>query len=291
MSELQTKSKSVPKVRMASATGLDLAAIPKRCINLKRRPDRWADFLAQPGTARFAPIERYEAIDAKGLDVTKDPNVAVQVLYNIMKNERRSHHEIVSAGSIACYYSHTNLWKWLLTESDAPAMLIMEDDLEITPDSYDALQALLNDPVVAGGDWGIFNPGAYTGAKEPLSPAICEYKRSFLFHCYIITRKGAETLLKTAFPIQMHVDHYASFVAAVGRTRIIGPCKRLFKQRDDKSDNRTDFQCTICNVPTLENPKHGRYVKTTRARVYELEESILVVGALLVGLYIWKKRA
>lgn len=276
---------------MASATALDLAVLPKWCINLKRRPDRWADFLAQPGANRFAPIERYEAIDAKDLDVTQDPNVSVQVLHNIQKNERRAHYEIVSAGSIACYYSHTNLWKWLLTESDAPAMLVMEDDLEIKPDSFDELQALLNDPALADGSWGIFNPGAYTGSKEPLSPAICEYKRSFLFHCYIITRQGAESLLKTAFPIQMHIDHYASFVASLGRTRIVGPCKRLFKQRDDKSDNRTDFKCTICNVPTIENPKHGRYINNYRARMYELEESVLVIGALLVGLYIWKKHS
>jgi GR25 family glycosyltransferase involved in LPS biosynthesis len=268
---------------------LKLADLPKKCINLKRRPDRWADFIAQPGAAKFAPIERYEAIDAKDLDVTKDPNVSVQVLYNIMKNERRAHHEIVSAGSIACYYSHANLWKWFLTESDAPAMLVMEDDLEIKPESYDALQALLRDPVVAAGDWGIFNPGAYTGEKITLSPTICEYKRSFLFHCYIITREGAEALLKTAFPIQMHVDHYASFVASIGRTRIIGPCKRLFNQRNEKSDNRTDFQCKICNVPTVEDPKHGRYIKNARARVYEIEESVLVIGAFLAGLYIYKK--
>ncbi len=89
----------------------------------------------------------------------------------------------------------------------------------------------------------------------------------------------------------MHVDHYASFVASLGRINIIGPSVRLFKQRSDKSDNRTDFKCKICNVPTVDDPKHGRYVKTSRARLYELEESVLVIGALLVGLYIWKKRA
>lgn len=268
---------------------LKLVDLPKKCINLRRRPERWSDFMSQHGVSKFGPIERYEAIDAQNLDITKDPNVSVQVLYNIQKNERRAHHEIVSPGSIACYYSHTNLWKWFLTESDAHAMLVMEDDLEIQPDSYEKLQALLNDPVVAAGDWGIFNPGAYTGEKVQLSPTICEFKRSFLFHCYIITRQGAEALLKTAFPIQMHVDHYASFVAALGRTRIIGPCTRIFKQRAEKSDNRTDFKCTICNVPTVEDPKHGRYIKNARARVYEIEESILVIGALLTGLYIYKK--
>ena len=89
----------------------------------------------------------------------------------------------------------------------------------------------------------------------------------------------------------MHIDHYASFNASVGRARIIGPCKRIFFQRAEKSDIQTDVRCTICNVPTVENQKHGRYVKNYRARMYELEESAIVIGILLVGLYIWKKRA
>ena len=268
---------------------LRLADMPKKCINLRRRPDRWADFAAQPGIKAFGTIDRYEAVDAEQLDIEKDPNVSIQVLYNIKNNERRSHHEIVSKGSIACYYSHINLWKWLVNESGAQALCVMEDDLKVDPDSYEKLQALLNDPVVAAGGWDIFNPGAFVASKTPLNDTICAYNRSFLFHCYIITREGAEKLLKTAFPIQMHIDHYASFCAALGHIKIFGPCKRLFLQRNDTSDNRTDFKCNACNVPTIANPRHGRYVPNYRARMYEMEESIIVIGLLLTGLYIWKK--
>jgi GR25 family glycosyltransferase involved in LPS biosynthesis len=273
----------------ASHKPLRLEEMPKKCINLRRRPDRWHDFSTQPGAAAFGTIDRYEAVDAQHLDISKDPNVSVQVLYNIQNNERRSHHEIVSKGSIACYYSHTNLWKWLVNESDAQALCVMEDDLKLDPDSYQKLQELLQDPAVVTGDWDILNPGAFVAAKTPISDTMSIYNRSFLFHCYIITRKGAERLLKTAFPIQMHIDHYASFCASVGKIKIIGPTKRLLFQRDDKSDNRTDFKCNACNVPTIENPKHGRYIRNYRARMYEIEESVLVISALLVGLYIWKK--
>jgi GR25 family glycosyltransferase involved in LPS biosynthesis len=275
---------------MASPAALSIQTIPKKCINLKRRPDRWRDFITQPGAKAFGTIDRYEAVDAEHLDITKDSNVSVQVLYNIQNNVRRSHHEIVSKGSIACYYSHTNLWKWLVAESDAPALCVMEDDLKIDEASCKKLQELLNDPVVAKGDWDIFNPGAFVAAKTPLSDKISKYDRSFLFHCYIITKEGAEKLLKTAFPIQMHIDHYASFAAAVGHAKIIGPTTRLMYQRNDKSDNRTDFKCNACNVPTIANPKHGRYVPNYRARMYEIEESVLVISALLVGLYLWKRR-
>jgi GR25 family glycosyltransferase involved in LPS biosynthesis len=268
---------------------MNLAELPKKCINLRRRSDRWVDFQAQPGIQKFGTIEREEAVDAQTLDVEKDSNVALTVLYNIRKNERRSHYEIVSKSSVACYYSHVNLWKWLLTESSAPALCVMEDDLKVEPDTFEKLQALMNDPAVASGDWDIFNPGAFVAAKKPVNGVICEYTRSFLFHCYIITRRGAERLLKDAFPILMHVDHYASFCASLGRIRILGPCVRLVKQRDDKSDNRTDFQCQVCNVPTAPDPRHGRYVKNYRARMYEMEESVLVVGALLLGLYLWKQ--
>ena len=268
---------------------LSLADIPKKCINLRRRPDRWTDFTAQPGLAKFGPVERSEAVDAQNLDVETDPNVALSVLYNIKNNERRSHHEIVSKGSIACYYSHVNLWKWLVEESNAPALCVMEDDLKVDPDSFDKLQELLNDPATRSTPWDIFNPGAFVASKTPLNDKIAVYNRSFLFHCYIITREGAEKLLKHAYPILMHVDHYASFNAALGRIKILGPTQRLFLQRSDTSDNRTDFKCNTCNIPTIANPKHGRYISTPRARLYELEESFLVISALLVGLYIWKK--
>lgn len=270
---------------------INLDTIPIKCINLRRREDRWHDFISQPGIVKFqGKIERYEAIDAENLDISKDSNVSIQVLYNIKNNERRSHHEIVSKGSIACYYSHTNLWKWLIEETDAPALCVMEDDLKLEPDSYAKLTALLQDRAVSTGNWDIFNPGAFAGERIPINDTICEYKRSFLFHCYIITRKGAEKLLKTAFPIQMHVDHYASYCAAIGNIKIIGPCKRLMYQRNDKSDNRTDFKCNACSVPTIANPQHGRYVSAPRVKLYEIEESILVIGALLVGLYLWKRR-
>ena len=144
---------------------LSLADIPKKCINLRRRPDRWTDFTAQPGLAKFGPVERSEAVDAQNLDVETDPNVALSVLYNIKNNERRSHHEIVSKGSIACYYSHVNLWKWLVEESNAPALCVMEDDLKVDPDSFDKLQELLNDPATRSTPWDIFNPGAFVASK------------------------------------------------------------------------------------------------------------------------------
>lgn len=256
---------------------------------MRRRQDRWREFKAQPGTAAFDHIDWYEAIDAEDIDISDNPNISVQVLYNIKNNSRRSHYEIVSKGSVACYYSHTNLWKWLVDESDANMMCVMEDDLKLDPDSFEKLSKLLNDPIVKKGDWDILNPGAIVGSKTPLSPTICLYNRSFLFHCYFITKKGAEKLLKTAFPIQMHIDHYASFCAAVGRIKIIGPCTRMLFQRNSESDNRTDFKCNSCNVPTLEDPKHGRYISNMRARMYEMEESFIVVGLFLAALYAWKK--
>lgn len=269
---------------------ISLDSIPIKCINLRRRKDRWRDFISQPGVTKFSNLRRYEAIDAENLDISKDPNISIQVLYNIGNNERRSHNEIVSKGSIACYYSHTNLWKWLVHESDADALCVMEDDLKLEEDSYEKLQALLRDPAVASGHWDIFNPGAFTEDRIPINSQICEYKRSFLFHCYIISRKGAEKLLKTAFPIQMHIDHYTSYCAALGNIKIIGPCTRLMYQRKDKSDNRTDFKCNACNVPTVEDPRHGRYIRVPRAKLYEIEESIVVISAFLVGLYLWKRR-
>jgi GR25 family glycosyltransferase involved in LPS biosynthesis len=263
---------------------MDLARLPAVCINLQRRHDRWREFQAQPGLLHFPRVERFEAVDGSQMDILNDPQLGVSARRNIMTGVRRSHHEIVAKNSVAIYHSHVKTWRHLLEETDAPALIIMEDDVRIDRDSYANLKQLFDHPMIQSGDWDIVNPGALVKERTDIDDHISKYDYAYLFHCYIISRRGAQRLLERAYPIEVHVDHYAALLAQMGQLTIYGPRIRIFYQRSNDSDNR-DGTCQTCHIPNNAN-ETGKYIWNGRLRTYQLEESLLAIGLLLGGVYI-----
>ena len=71
----------------------------------------------------------------------------------------------------------------------------------------------------------------------------------------MISKRGAEKLLETAFPIDMHVDMYTCLAGDVNRVFTVAHRNISLKQiriKDMDSDIRTepDKDCMICNIPT-----------------------------------------
>ena len=257
---------------------MNLDTLPLICLNLKRRQDRWNEFQSQPGLRQFPPVKRFEALDGTQMDILNDPQLSISARRNLMTGVRRSHHEIVSKNSVAIYHTHVAAWRYLL-ESDAPALVIMEDDLQIDPDSYTKLKTLMSHPIIQSGDWDIVNPGAYVKERVDIDDTLSKYTYAYLFHCYIVSRRGAQRLLERPYPIEVHVDHYAALLAQMGELTMYGPCIRIFNQRNSASDNR-DGSCQTCNIPTNAND-NGKYVWNNRLRIYQLEESLLAIGLVL----------
>ncbi len=265
---------------------MDLDKLPAICINLRRREDRWKEFQAQPGLAHFPPVKRFEAMDGSQMDILNDPQLGISARRNIIAGVRRSHHEIVAKNSVAIYHTHVAAWKYLL-ETDAPALIIMEDDLRVDPDSYAKLKRLFDHPVIQGGDWDIINPGALVRQRTDIDEELSRYDYSYLFHCYIVSRRGAQRLLERAYPIEVHVDHYSALLAQMGSLKVYGPRVRIFYQRSEDSDNR-DGSCQTCHIPNNAN-EQGRYIWNGRLRVYQLEESVLAIGLVLGAAYLVQK--
>lgn len=266
---------------------MNLYTLPAICINLRRRQDRWDEFQAQPGLARFPPVQRFEAIDGAQMDVLNDPQLGISARRNIMAGVRRSHHEIVAKNSVAIYHTHVAAWRYLLDKTDAPALIIMEDDLRVDPDSYSKLAALWTHPTIQSSDWDIVNPGALVKQRRDLDDMLSQYDYSYLFHCYIVSRRGAARLLEKAYPIEVHVDHYAALLAQMGQLTVYGPRVRIFYQRSADSDNR-DGSCQTCHIPNNAN-EVGKYVWAGRLRTYQLEESVLAIGLLLGGVWLARR--
>jgi GR25 family glycosyltransferase involved in LPS biosynthesis len=266
---------------------MNLDTLPAICINLRRRQDRWQEFQAQPGLRHFPPVERFEAIDGSQIDVLDDPQLGISARRNIMAGVRRSHHEIVAKNSVAIYHTHVAAWRHLLDKTDAPAIIIMEDDLRIDPDSYAKLKELFAHPIIQAGDWDMVNPGALVRERADIDDVLSRYDYSYLFHCYIVSRRGAQRLLERAYPIEVHVDHYSGLLAQMGLLKVYGPRVRIFYQRSNDSDNR-DGSCQTCYIPNNAN-ETGKYIWNGRLRMYMLEESVLAIGLVLGGVYLARK--
>jgi GR25 family glycosyltransferase involved in LPS biosynthesis len=249
--------------------------------------DRWHEFQAQSGLSHFPPVQRFEAMDGAEMDVLNDSQLGVSARRNILTGVRRSHHEIVAKNSVAIYHTHVAAWRYLLEKTDAPALIIMEDDLRVDPDSYTKLKQLFEHPLIQSGDWDIMNPGALVKQRTDIDDVVSQYTYSYLFHCYIVSRRGAARLLEKAYPIEVHVDHYAALLAQMGALTVYGPRVRIFYQRSSDSDNR-DGSCQTCHIPNNAN-EMGKYIWNNRLRVYQLEESVLAIGLLLGGVYLVRK--
>jgi len=75
------------------------------------------------------------------------------------------------------------------------------------------------------------------------------------FTGYLISKRGAEKLLETAFPLDMHVDLYTCLAGDLNRIFSVAHRSVILDQISLKavdSDIRaeTSTDCAICNIPT-----------------------------------------
>ncbi|MEO6749278.1 MAG: glycosyltransferase [Casimicrobiaceae bacterium] len=100
--------------------------LPAKVINLARRPDRLQGFnrrLAEATDKSFAArVERFAAVDGHDLELL--PEIRHLFRGNDFRYRR---------GVIGCALSHLALWNELAA-GDAPAMLVLEDDVTLCPD-------------------------------------------------------------------------------------------------------------------------------------------------------------
>lgn len=153
---------------------------PIYCINLDGKPDRWQYMEEQ---FKYWEIEDYTRISA--YDGREDD------LSDILKGR---YPDNMTSGEVGCVTSHLKVMKHWLETSDAPCILIMEDDCDIStvkhwpftwkdfyskvPYDYDVVQL------------AIINPGAIHARLHK------RFVNDFSTACYMITRHHAEKLIR-----------------------------------------------------------------------------------------------
>jgi GR25 family glycosyltransferase involved in LPS biosynthesis len=197
--------------------------IPMVCISLDRRPDRWADFQRYARAAGIN-VQRLPAVDAKQFDAWRHPAVSVGTAHNIKYKTRRGHHEIDAPGAVGASLSHFKAWE-LARDTNAPALIIFEDDAPVIPDFKARLQRVL-DQLPPDWDMVQFQLTTYgsagTGCKPIKGMDPWQECTSLMgAYAYMINANSARKLLERAYPIELHVDAYMSYMARLGHVRML----------------------------------------------------------------------
>ena len=237
------------------------------CINLKHREDRWERFSSQPELAKLKArykFERFEGINGAAIDIQNDSRISLRTKRNIKDHIRRDHEELDSAGGVGCYLSHTSVWKKFL-ERDEPYAIIFEDDAVIPPGFTERFHAAMKDVTLLPSmpdiwSFSYVHDYYYESKGKPLPATVKNYvygpwttRVCTTFTGYLITKAGAQKLLETAFPIDMHVDMYTCLVGEVGKILSVKHANVMtpaYSLKDNDTDIQVTQDCPICNVPT-----------------------------------------
>lgn len=151
--------------------------------------------------------------------------------------EKHKHTEgVFSRGAVGCALSHIAIWNYVAQTPDVKAVLVFEDDVAFPNDKSD-VPAKIAAVVAEAGGVDNFDMLRMEGSQSPHSDQMCSRMDKthtpvlnrcrgmyYGFGAYIVTKRGAQTLLRYAFPIETHIDNLPSFVDA------------LLKSEDGKND-------------------------------------------------------
>ena len=164
------------------------------------------------------PGERLPAVWWKHL-----PPAEQSLLYSAERNHGLYYQPLVD-GEKGCYASHIGAWQQLLA-SDAPALVVLEDDVRLTPQFADVVNAIaaLQEP------WDMVKllgrDREKVRSQRPLVPgtALVDYSRvPSMTAGYVVSRAGAAKLLAHRQPFGRPIDVDLRFWWECDQLRILG---------------------------------------------------------------------
>jgi glycosyl transferase family 25 len=192
-------------------------SLPIVFINLDRDAERRTRLLAELQQIDM-PSERFPAV--WWADV---PAEQARRWYNDELNARQ-YYKPLRNGEKGCYASHIGAWQQLLA-SDAPALVVLEDDVRLTPQFAEVVSAIaaLNEP------WDMVKllgrDREKTRSQRPLVPgtALVDYSRvPSMTAGYVVSRAGAAKLLAHRQPFGRPIDVDLRFWWECDQLRILG---------------------------------------------------------------------
>lgn len=219
---------------------MEINSLPIWVINLKQDEARRI-FMAEQLNRLGLSFEFVEAVD--GREVEKDD----LGFYSPILARKLFDRELLP-GELGCALSHIRLWEKMVNENIQEA-LILEDDIYIGTSFVGVLKHRDKLP----DHWEHINFCTWTSVKPIGSPIVDIYRACIFIDfpystaAYLLTKGGAEKLLKGCIPIYRPIDHYfrildlnsygieprvvslADFKSIIGRRK--KPKKRFFKRK------------------------------------------------------------
>ena len=190
-------------------------------INLKRREDRLKKFKAK---LKSLECDVIEAVDGNNLqlDYLVDDgtigDIALKSIMNTKNGIKKSYHyEVCTMGAVGCYLSHVRAWE-SITQDNMPYRIIFEDDADVRVTQTWA--NLVNENIKQlPSDWHVYligQPHTFLKTEDTDEPNLKRVLRFCGLHAYIVSKQGAEWLLKNGklFPIQQQIDSHMSELAS-----------------------------------------------------------------------------
>ena len=204
------------------------------CINLDRRPDRWAQCV-ELFTKHDLTVERVAAVD--GRDLADTP--------------------YLKRGMLGCAMSHRNICEQMLASS-SKRMLVLEDDVDFVPDLQEVFAC-----AVSSGDipltWDLlYLGGHHLQAPQSINARIARMLKTTTSSQYGITRDMAARLLKGLKVLNEPLDITMAQLQSVSAAFTFHP--PLAWQRPGLSDiegRYVDYRDRMLKEPCRKNPLLG----------------------------------
>lgn len=200
---------------------------PPVVVTLERRPDRWANALHNLEGRGITGAIKATAVDGQSLSAAQfsqllaDPTAVERPLNEYLQLTRPA---------VGCFLSHLAIWRRFLASGE-PCIFIMEDDAQATSDFSAQRARAVIAAMPANTDMLLFGGTIMDGLAEPTGdPA---FSRVYYYngtYAYLLTRRGALSLLPRLLPLKTHVDNQISLELVADRhvLHVYGVEPRLF---------------------------------------------------------------
>lgn len=224
------------------------------CISLHKNNDKWDNLLKTITDNGFPNCVIFEGINGSQYSFENLENIIGIWQRYILKNNimRTNHEQFNSWGGLGCYLSHIGIWQDA-KDNGYKKILILEDDITFSENFSEKLS-----------DRVAYIPKEYDllfldVLKCYSSKKINKYFNKILTlffgtHSYIITSSAIDTMLKTAFPIEVQIDSYMSYTGNISDLNMYytsGLCGQFLHLSDIQT------VCLACDY------KHSILVKPT----------------------------
>jgi GR25 family glycosyltransferase involved in LPS biosynthesis len=193
---------------------MDIYEIPLYYISFNKK-QKLENELINTG---FKNINYYEAVNGKKLniDLLVKNNMISSRTYIDLIDSRHQHSGIPSLGAIGCYMSHYNLWKECVSNNLA-YITIVEDDVNINKISEKNIDKITNI---------LLKPNSIFVSSNVKKNKITYFQGT---QFYIASNDACKNLIKKAFPIDVQLDYYMSYIDTLKQINIEG--FKIFKQK------------------------------------------------------------